>query len=95
MFTVIFTPIFSGKTPSLGRSSSRLSTHSIFGRQISEEDDEEAKKERFFNDTLVNVDLLGYGPTTKSQKSSSQDSDDELLDLLLQDLVNHFQSMPY
>ena len=56
----------------------------MFGRQISEDDDEEAKKERFFNDTLVNVDLLGYGPTT--QKSSSQDSDDELLDLL-QDLV--------
>jgi hypothetical protein len=56
----------------------------MFGRQISDDDeDEEAKKERFFNDTLVNIDLLGHGPT---QKSSSQDSDDELLDLL-QDLV--------
>ena len=78
--------VFSGKTPSFGRTSSRLSTHSMFGRQISDEDDEEVKKERFFNDTLVNLDLLGHGPTTKSQKSSSHDSDDELLDLL-QDLV--------
>jgi hypothetical protein len=61
----------------------------MFGRQISDDDeDEEAKKERFFNDTLVNIDLLGNGPT---QKSSSQDSDDELLDLL-QDLVLPFNA---